>query len=103
HPRRADGNDRSQEAFMNNSRPDALRRFDEPATQPESAAGPIDDACIWRALTTVVDPEIGLDIVTLGLIYDVALEGTTVRVTFTLTTPGCPMSNVITAGIEGAV
>lgn len=60
-------------------------------------------AAAWESLTMVVDPEIGLDIVTLGLIYEVTIEGDVVHVVHTLTTHGCPMERVITDGIREAV
>jgi metal-sulfur cluster biosynthetic enzyme len=43
------------------------------------------------AITNVIDPELGLDFLELGLIYEIEIEGPEVFVTFTLTSPGCPI------------
>ena len=50
-----------------------------------------------------MDPELGLDIVTLGLIYGVTITGTTIRVTMTLTTRGCPLHEIITTAVHDAL
>ena len=53
-----------------------------------------------EALANVIDPELGLDFVELGLIYEVAVDGGTVDVTFTLTSPGCPIGPQVTDQIR---
>lgn len=52
-------------------------------------------ALVTDALQTVFDPELGMSVVDLGLIYDVAVTGSTVTVTMTLTAPGCPVHDVM--------
>ncbi len=55
---------------------------------------------VFELLKEVLDPEIGLDIISLGLVYDVEISENSVDVTMTLTTPGCPMHSSITGWVE---
>lgn len=58
---------------------------------------------IIKKLKTVLDPELGINIVDLGLIYDVKINKNKVRIKLTLTTPGCPLSPYFARSIEEAV
>jgi metal-sulfur cluster biosynthetic enzyme len=51
---------------------------------------------VYEALEEVIDPELGLDFVSLGLVYDVEIEDSDVYITFTLTTPACPIGPQVT-------
>jgi metal-sulfur cluster biosynthetic enzyme len=55
---------------------------------------------VTDALRDVIDPELGLDFVELGLIYEVEVDGGSVRVTYTLTSPGCPIGPQVSEQIE---
>jgi metal-sulfur cluster biosynthetic enzyme len=55
---------------------------------------------LLRQLRRVIDPELGINIVDLGLIYDLELDGNDVTVVMTLTTAGCPMQAPILDGVH---
>jgi metal-sulfur cluster biosynthetic enzyme len=58
---------------------------------------------VLAALYEVYDPELGVNVVDLGLVYGVEVDGRQVRVTMTLTTPGCPLHDSIATAVEEAV
>src|SRR5437870_770884 len=58
---------------------------------------------VMDALRNVEDPELGMDIVELGLLYDVEVEGPVVKVTYTLTSMGCPAGQMIEEDIDRVV
>lgn len=64
----------------------------------------IQESALWDALSGVIDPEIGLNLVDLGLIYSLQVSAEdTVQIVMTVTTPGCPMVHSLTFGVETAV
>ena len=58
---------------------------------------------VLQALASVHDPELGIDVVSLGLIYRIAIESDRVDVVMTLTVPGCPMHDTIVADVRAAI
>ena len=64
---------------------------------------PLTESVLLDALRQVFDPEIGMNIVDLGLIYSLDIAGDTVRVTMTATTPGCPLQDTLTNGAQMAL
>lgn len=58
---------------------------------------------ITEGLREVFDPELGMSVVDLGLIYDVAIDAGRVRITMTLTTQGCPLHDSMTEWVRQAV
>jgi len=58
---------------------------------------------VRQALRQVKDPELDMNIVDLGLVYDVEVDGGLVRINMTLTSPGCPAGPMITNDIYKAV
>src|ERR1700736_3563887 len=58
---------------------------------------------VFEALKQVEDPELGMDIVELGLLYDVEVEGQRVKVIHTLTSMGCPVGPMIQENVDQIV
>ena len=60
----------------------------------------IDNERVLQVLKNVIDPELGINIVDLGLVYGIdVFEDQTVKISMTLTTPGCPLHNTIETAI----
>ena len=57
----------------------------------------------YEALYGVIDPELFVNIVDLGLVYGIEFSGKTIEVQMTLSTPACPMGEAITNGVRNAM
>jgi metal-sulfur cluster biosynthetic enzyme len=60
-------------------------------------------ALVLEKLKEVIDPEVGLNVVDMGLVYDVRVAPEGITVEMTLTTPGCPMSSYLTQQVRAAL
>ena len=74
--------------------------MEEVCRKPDGPAGPVEEKLEWDTLKTCFDPEIPVNIVDLGLVYDLVIEpapggNSNVRVKMTLTAPGCGMGTII--------
>jgi len=58
---------------------------------------------VQKALKSVMDPELGLDLVVLGLVYDVEVDGLDVQATISLTSPMCPVAGQIVEQAKQAI
>ena len=72
-------------------------------TEPAQAAPPPSADQVKLALRKVKDPELNLNIVDLGLVYDIMVDGADVQIDMTLTSPGCPAGPQIMGDVERAV
>ena len=85
--------------------PAATATSDAPATSNAEATAehPVTEEQVRETLRSVVDPEIGLDMVSLGLLYGVQVDGSKVKVIMTLTTPACPVGPMFVNAVHQAV
>jgi metal-sulfur cluster biosynthetic enzyme len=70
---------------------------------PPTRMSGADHSVVWEALRRVYDPELGIDIVSLGPVYDVRDEDGQLVIEMTLTTPGCPVSDGLPEQVMGEV
>lgn len=63
----------------------------------------IDEANIYEALRHVLDPEVAVNVVDLGLVYGVAVTGDAVRIDLTMTTPACPLVDTLVRDTRAAL
>jgi metal-sulfur cluster biosynthetic enzyme len=64
---------------------------------------PPDVEAIRTALRQVIDPEVGVNIVDLGLVYGIDVSPDCVRITMTMTSPACPMADMIIDDMDAAL
>lgn len=75
------------------------------APSPDQAAAQrsAEETAVWEAMSTVIDPEVGIDVVDLGLVYVVEVRDGRARVLMTATTPACPLGPHMCESAEQAI
>ena len=69
----------------------------------DQSAGMPTEGEVRAALRSVIDPEVGMNVVDLGLVYGIEIAPNRVRVSMTMTTPACPMGSMITEDAREAI
>jgi metal-sulfur cluster biosynthetic enzyme len=93
------------EEIENGPEPDDRPQVTDESAKAPGGNGAVQDPEVLKeriveALKNVVDPELGINIVDLGLVYGIDLQGSTVHITYTLTTMGCPIGPLIEAEMK---
>ena len=73
------------------------------STEPSATTGVVSEDQVKLALRRVKDPDLQLNIIDLGLVYGIAVDGTTVKVDMTLTSPACPSGPELMTNAEQEV
>lgn len=73
------------------------------AENETAKTGSITEEQVYDALRAVIDPEVGIDIVNLGLVYGVDIDDSDINVTMTMTTSACPLHGYITDQAKEAI
>ena len=76
---------------------------DKAKATPSDTAGGTSEDRVREALRNVIDPEVGIDVVDLGLVYNIVVEQHVARVTMTMTTPACPLGEQIKRDIDAEI
>ncbi|MDY3126824.1 MAG: metal-sulfur cluster assembly factor [Corynebacterium sp.] len=75
-----------------------------PAPRPEQTEEQIAKAFdATEYMRDVIDPELGINVVDLGLVYDIWFEGNAAHINMTLTSPACPLTDVLEEQVEAAI
>ena len=93
--------DKPDLSFLAENQPSPAPPAGQPAAPAAAAESPEEQ--VRGALKTVIDPELNLNVVDLGLIYGIGVQDGAVKVTYTLTSPGCPLGPVIKGQMQSAL